>query len=196
MSGPTESLRWNACVHSLDLGYTLNRNRFVEWSQNLVNSKGKIPSTGGSAEGRIREAASLRTASPTHYRLSFSGPCHGFKTSFYFAVQSSFQFLPKMASGKGPYALFPVSQRSPQGRPRNSVNDRSVEHRSFTTPEDGVSAASFLHSSFLRVINAVMLWPVHVQKVPLASQHICPAKLQTLCDFCTACQPFYLFFSP
>ena len=34
----------------------------------------------------------------------------------------------------------------------------------------------------------VMLWPVHVQKVPRASEHLCPAKLQTRCDICCACQ--------
>ena len=39
-----------------------------------VNSKGKIPSTGGSEEGRTRDAASRRAASPTHYRLSYFGP--------------------------------------------------------------------------------------------------------------------------
>ena len=32
-----------------------------------------------------------------------------------------------------------------------------------------MSAASFLHSSFLPAISAVMLWLVHVQKVPQAS---------------------------
>ena len=57
-----------------------------------------------------------------------------------------------------------------------------VEHRLFLTLEGGMSAASFLHSSFLQVINAVMLWPVHVQKVPQASEHLCPAKLQTRCE--------------
>ena len=51
-----------------------------------------------------------------------------------------------------------------------------------------MSAASFLHSSFLQEINAVMLWPVHVQKVPQASEHLCPAKLQTRCNICCACQ--------
>ena len=45
-----------------------------------------------------------------------------------------------------------------------------VEHRSFLTLEGGMSAASFLHSSFLQAINAVMLWPTHVQKLPQASQ--------------------------
>ena len=51
-----------------------------------------------------------------------------------------------------------------------------------------MSAASFLHSSFLQAINAVMLRSVHVQKVPQASEHLCPAKLQTRCDMCCACQ--------
>ena len=59
-----------------------------------------------------------------------------------------------------------------------------------------MSAACFLHSSFLQAINAVILWPVHVQKVPQASEHLCPAKLQTRCNIiCCACQsicPFIL----
>ena len=51
-----------------------------------------------------------------------------------------------------------------------------------------MSATSFPHSSFFQVINAVMLWPVHIQKVSQASKHLCPAKLQTRCDVCCACQ--------
>ena len=47
---------------------------------------------------------------------------------------------------KGPYALRPVSQQSPQGCPRNSANICLVEHRSFSAMEGGMSAASFLHS--------------------------------------------------
>ena len=39
-----------------------------------VNSKGKVPSTGGSEEDRTHDPASSRTASPTHYRLRYSGP--------------------------------------------------------------------------------------------------------------------------
>ena len=50
-----------------------------------------------------------------------------------------------------------------------------------------MSAAYFPHSSFLQAINAVMLWPLHVQAVPQASKHLCPAKLQTRCDVCCAC---------
>ena len=56
-----------------------------------------------------------------------------------------------------------------------------------------MSAASFLHSSFLQAINAVMLWLVRAEKVPQASEHLCPAKLQTRCDICSACQSIYPF---
>ena len=64
-----------------------------------------------------------------------------------------------------------------------------LKHRSFSTLEFGVSAASFLHSSFLQAISAVMLRLVRVEKVPQASEHLCPAKLQTRCDdICCACQ--------
>ena len=47
-----------------------------------------------------------------------------------------------------------------------------------------MSAASFLHSSFLQAINAVMLWPVHVERVSQASEHLCPAKQQTRLEGC------------
>ena len=88
---------------------------------------------------------------------------------------------------KGPYALRPVSQ---QVSPRLSSKQCQClfELRSFPTSEGGMSAASLLQSSRLQVICAVMLWPVHVQKVPQASEHLCPAKLQTRCDICCACQ--------
>ena len=89
---------------------------------------------------------------------------------------------------KGPDALRPVSQQSPQSYPRNSANICLVEHRLFSAFEGGMSAASFLHSSFLQAVNAVMLWLVRAEKVPQASEHLCPAKLQTRCDICCACQ--------
>ena len=92
------------------------------------------------------------------------------------------------SAGKGPYTLRPVPQQSPQSCPRNSASICLVEHKSFSALEGGMSIASFLHSSFLQVINAVMLWPVHAEKVPQASEHLCPAKLQTRCDICCACQ--------
>ena len=84
--------------------------------------------------------------------------------------------------------LRPVSRQSSNGCPRNMANICLVEHRSFSTLEGGMSAASFLRSSFLQTIDAVMLWPVHVENVPQASEHLCPAKLQTRCDICYACQ--------
>ena len=77
-----------------------------------------------------------------------------------------------------------VSQQSLQGCPQNYAYICLVEHRLFSALEGGMSAPSFFHSSFLQAINAVMLWPVHVQKVPQASEHLCPAKLQTRCDIC------------
>ena len=84
--------------------------------------------------------------------------------------------------------LRPVSQRSPQGCPRNSANVCLVERRSFSSSEDGMSAAFFLLFSFVKAIRAVMLVPVHVQKVPQVSEHLCPDKLQTRCHICCACQ--------
>ena len=84
----------------------------------------------------------------------------------------------------GPYS----SQHSPKGCPRHSASVCLVEHDSFPTSESGVSAASFLNSSFLQPISAVKLWSVHVQKVPQASEQLCPAKLQTRCYICCACQ--------
>ena len=46
-SGSFESVRWNACVHKLDLGLYSHPKEF--WGNGVwthVNSKGKIPSTG------------------------------------------------------------------------------------------------------------------------------------------------------
>ena len=41
---------------------------------------------------------------------------------------------------------------------------------------------------FLQAINAVMLWPVHDQKVPQASEHLCPTRVHIRCNVCCACQ--------
>ena len=46
----------------------------VRWLRTVVNSKGKIPSTGGWEENRTPDAVLGRIARPTHYRLSYSGP--------------------------------------------------------------------------------------------------------------------------
>ena len=68
MSGSFESVRWNACVHRLDLGYTL-----IQKSFGGMESERRIPSTGSPEQDRTRDAAARRTASPTHYQLSYSG---------------------------------------------------------------------------------------------------------------------------
>ena len=73
-----------------------------------------------------------------------------------FSFSLSFSSRWHRRARKGPYALHPVFQQSSQGCPRNSVNICLVEHRSFSTSEGGMSAASFLRSSFLQAINAVM----------------------------------------
>ena len=43
-------------------------------SETHVNSKGKLPSTGGSKEGRTRNTASRGTASPAHNPATDEGP--------------------------------------------------------------------------------------------------------------------------
>ena len=53
MSGSFESVRWNACVHTLDLGLYSHPEEFLgNEVRNHVNSKSKIPSTGGSEEAQ------------------------------------------------------------------------------------------------------------------------------------------------
>ena len=117
--------------------------------------------------------------------IGLSKPC--------IAIWSGFSFSSRRHHSirKDPYTLHPVSQQSLQGCPRNSASICLVEHRLFSTVEGGISTASFLHSSILQVINTVMRWPVHVQKIPQASEHLCPAKLQTRCDICCACQSIW-----
>ena len=51
MSGSFGSVRWNACVHRLDLGlYSHPKEFWGNGAGNHVNSEGKIPSTKGSEE--------------------------------------------------------------------------------------------------------------------------------------------------
>ena len=75
MSGSFEFVRLNACVHRLDLDlYSYSKEFWGNGVRNHVNSKGKIPCTGGSEEVWTHDAASHRSASPTHYLLCYSGP--------------------------------------------------------------------------------------------------------------------------
>ena len=91
MSGSFKPMQWNACVHRLDLALYSHPKEF--WGNGVrthVNSKGKMPYTGGSEEDQTRDAASHKTSNPTHYRLSYSGPqqyqptiCNTSCTQFY-----------------------------------------------------------------------------------------------------------------
>ena len=77
MSRSFESMRWNACVHRLDLGLYSQPKEFLgNGVRTHFNCKGKIPSSGkfSSEEDRTHHAASSRTASPTHYQQAISAP--------------------------------------------------------------------------------------------------------------------------
>ena len=51
MSGSFESVRWNACVHGLDLGLCSRLKEFLgNGVRTHVSSKGKVPSVGFSEE--------------------------------------------------------------------------------------------------------------------------------------------------
>ena len=128
---------------------------------------------------------------PLHCGVSLLAFCFRLRNADLKSVSVSvFSFSSRChrSAKKGPYALRHVSQQSPQGCPRNSASICLVERRSFSTLEGGMSTASFLHSSFLQAINAGMLWLVRVEKVPQASEHLCPVKLQTRCDIYCACR--------
>ena len=66
-----------------------------------------------------------------------------------------------------------------------------IEHRSFPTPRVEYRPLPF--STPLQAISTAILWPVHVQNIPQASEHLCPAELQTRCDICCARQSVCLF---
>ena len=68
MSGSFESLRWNACVHRLDLSLYSHPKEFLGIVVRTQQKNSALPKTFSSEEDRTRDAASSRTASPTHYR--------------------------------------------------------------------------------------------------------------------------------
>ena len=107
--------------------------------------------------------------------------------SFPVSAQDGNVALRKAHTCSAPPRLSAVSLRLP------SKQCQSFSGRTWIIPDLRGWTTSFLHSSFLQAVNAVMLWPVHVQNVPQASEHLCPAKLQTRCAICCACQFFRLF---
>ena len=78
----------------------------------------------------------------------------------------------------------------PQDCPlKSAANVCLVEHIIIVPVLGGWNVGRFLSQlSFLQAISAVMLWPIPVQKVPQASEYLCPVKLQTRCDICCVCQ--------
>ena len=78
MSGSLGSVRWNACVHRLDLGLYSHPKEFLRNGvRTHVNSKGKIPLYRKkilSEEDRTHYSAPSRTASPTHHQRAIPAP--------------------------------------------------------------------------------------------------------------------------
>ena len=94
MSGSFWSVQWNACVHRLDLGlYSHPKTFWGNGARTHVCSKGKIPSSKSAEEDQTHVAASRRTASPTHYRLSYPGALLLVSFSFHSSFTSSYCFL-------------------------------------------------------------------------------------------------------
>ena len=79
MSESLESVRLNACVHRLDLGLYSHSKEFGGNGARIhVNSKGKNPlyQKKISEEDRTHDAASSRTASPTHNQWAIPAPAY------------------------------------------------------------------------------------------------------------------------
>ena len=72
MSGSLESLRWNACLHRLAFCLYSHSKEFQGMESEPPGKQ--INPSGGSEKNQTRDAASHRTASLAHYRLSYSGP--------------------------------------------------------------------------------------------------------------------------
>ena len=68
-----ESVRWNACVHRLDLGLYSHPKQFLG---NGVRTPRKNPLYQRLRGRSTCDAALRRTASPTHSRLSYSAPSY------------------------------------------------------------------------------------------------------------------------
>ena len=105
----------------------------------------------------------------------------------------SFSFTSRWHSSarKGPYAIRPVSQQSPQGCPRN---------RSFPNSEGGASVASFLHcrplpfsivGRFLSAVSLLHCWPLSVGRFlsPLLAAFCRPLPFCTVGRFPSARPP-------
>ena len=78
MSGSFESVRWNACVHRLDLSLYSRLKEFF-WGMesermSTPRENSPLPEKFSSEEDQTHDAASSRTASPTHYQWAIPAP--------------------------------------------------------------------------------------------------------------------------
>ena len=124
MSGSFQSVRWNACVHRLDLCLYSHLKDFLgNGVRTHVNSKGNISSTGDSEEVWTHNAASRRTANLPHYWLSNSGP-YILSDWYDLSRESGFQFLDLSFLSKALYHQ--ATKRLGTGRhlPNNSNNKK------------------------------------------------------------------------
>ena len=77
MSGSFESVRWNACVHRLDLSFTLIQKSFRGMElEPMLTPRGKSPLLEklSPEEDRTNDAVQSRTVSPTHYQQAIPAP--------------------------------------------------------------------------------------------------------------------------
>ena len=85
MSGSFESVRWNASAQTRPRSIHSSENNFGGMEPDpmlTLKEKSILPGKKSfSEEDRTHDAASRRTASPTHYQPSYSGPTRWTKTS-------------------------------------------------------------------------------------------------------------------
>ena len=77
MSGSFESVRWNACVHRLDLALYSHPREFGGMESEPMLTPRENPlylKKISIEEDETRDAASSRTASPTHYQQAIPAP--------------------------------------------------------------------------------------------------------------------------
>ena len=76
MSRSFESVRWNACVHRLDLGLYSHTEEFWRNGVRTPREKSPLLEKISSEEDQTHDVASSRTASPTHYQRAIAAPQH------------------------------------------------------------------------------------------------------------------------
>ena len=117
-----------------------------------VNSKGKIPSTRGSAQDWTRDAASGRTASPTHYQLSYSCPSN--QTNF---QQGIWNYCPVACTLQFPFSCHLELEST---APNKETNSALKATQRLYTQADSIweQLQSFLQQERQTVISRLMFF--------------------------------------